>query len=103
GRSGQNLWIQFRVANERGPGPREGIQRLNLHQGTWVLEPLRGGQVTRVRYHFRIDLGSGLPGWMTRSATGKAVAGLFQAVRRQVQQAVDRDNNRASAVGDRGV
>jgi hypothetical protein len=96
GRSGDNLWIQFRTANERGPGPRRGIRRLSLHQGTWVLHPLRGGRATRVQYHFRIDLGSGLPGWITRSATTKAVAGLFQAVRRQVLRPAPRS-------GDRGV
>jgi hypothetical protein len=96
GRSGENLWIRFQVANDRGPAPRPGVHRLSMHQGTWVLYPVRGGQATRAQYHFRIDLGSGLPGWMTRTGATKAVAGLFQAVRRQLGRSVAR-------TADRGV
>jgi hypothetical protein len=94
GCSGDNLWIHFRVANERGPAPRPGVHRMSLHQGTWMLYPVRGGQATRAQYHFRIDLGSGLPGWMTRSGASKAVAGLFQAVRRQLGGAAGRPADR---------
>jgi hypothetical protein len=85
GQEGDVLWTKFATANDKGPAPRQKVVRVPLHEGGWELTPIDGGQRTRARYHFRLDLGGSLPGWMGRSRAGKDVPALFEALRKQAQ------------------
>src|SRR6476646_2963501 len=41
GQRGAALTMNYAVDNSRGPQPKDGIVRLSVLQGTWILEPMR--------------------------------------------------------------
>ncbi len=79
-------WLRFLTANDRGPQPRSGIVRVNVHEGGWRLEPRDGGQSTHAIYQFRLDLAGSMPGWLGRGRAGKDIPALFENIRRQVMK-----------------
>ncbi len=84
GRDGERAWVRFAAVNERGPAPRRGVVRVNVHEGGWDLLPIDGGRATHAVYRFRIDLAGSFPSWMGRGAAARDVPALFQALRREV-------------------
>jgi Polyketide cyclase / dehydrase and lipid transport len=78
-------WLRFMAANDRGPAPREGVVRVNVHEGSWRLEPIRGGAATHAIYQFRLDLAGSFPAWMGRGQAGKDLPQLFDNIRAQLQ------------------
>jgi START domain len=85
GEEGPARWMRFMTANDRGPKPKSGIVRINLHEGGWRLEPIDGGRATHAVYQFRLDLAGSMPGWMGRGRAGKDIPALFENIRRQLQ------------------
>lgn len=85
GKDGDALWLHFSTANDRGPAPLDGVVRVNVHEGSWRLEPIDGGKATRAIYQFRLDLAGSFPAWMGRGQAGKDLPRLFDNVRNQLQ------------------
>ncbi len=83
GRRGDALTMQFAIDNARGPAPRRGVVRMSTLQGTWLLEPIRGGAATRARYRVQIDLGGSVPRWMVSGGAAKNLPKVFEGARRQ--------------------
>jgi hypothetical protein len=83
GRRGQALTMQYAVDNARGPAPRDGVVRLSTLQGTWVLDPIRGGAATHARYRVQIDLAGSVPKWMVSGGAVKNLPKLFDGLRKQ--------------------
>ncbi|HEX8952627.1 MAG TPA: START domain-containing protein [Polyangia bacterium] len=83
GHRGQALTMQFAVDNSRGPEPHEGIVRMSLLQGTWLLEPRQDGAATHARYHVQIDLAGDVPRWMVSGGAAKNLPKVFEGVRRE--------------------
>ncbi len=83
GRRGDALTMQFAIDNARGPAPRRGVVRMSTLQGTWLLEPIRGGAATRARYRVQIDLAGSVPRWMVSGGAAKNLPKVFEGARRQ--------------------
>jgi len=85
GRKDTAEWLEFRADNADGPRPRDGVVRINTHEGLWELTPIDGGRRTHARYFFHLDLAGSLPGWMARGKAGKDVPHLFDQIRDQLK------------------
>lgn len=85
GQRGQALTVQYVVDNARGPQAHDGVVRLSILQGTWLLEPIRGGAATHARYRVQIDLAGDVPKWMVSGGAAKNVPKLFDGLRRQAK------------------
>jgi len=83
GQRGPTLTLQYAIDNARGPQPRDGIVRLSTLQGSWLLEPIRGGAATHARYRVQIDLAGSVPKWMVSGGAAKNIPKLFEGVRKQ--------------------
>ena len=83
GQRGSTLTLQYAVDNARGPQPRDGIVRLSTLQGSWLLEPIRGGAATHARYRVQIDLAGSVPKWMVSGGAAKNIPKLFDGLRKQ--------------------
>ena len=84
GSDGAARWLRFAAANELGPAPSKGVERVEIHEGTWRLEPIDGGRATRASYRVHLDLAGSLPGWMSRGRAAKDVPGFFERLRARV-------------------
>jgi hypothetical protein len=60
------------------------VVRVNVHEGSWLLEPVDGGRATHAVYRVHLDLAGSLPSWMARGGAAKDVPDLYENVRRQV-------------------
>jgi hypothetical protein len=56
---------------------------LSTLQGSWLLEPIRGGAATHARYRVQIDLAGSVPKWMVSGGAAKNIPKLFEGVRKQ--------------------
>jgi len=63
---------------------RSGVVRIRLSTGSWSLEPLDGGQATRVTYSIITDPGGKVPRAFADQATNAGMDGLLKAVRKRV-------------------
>jgi hypothetical protein len=78
--------IHFATRNDRCPGPPDkGVVRVPVHEGSWSLVGIDGGQRTHAVYRFRMELGGSLPMWMARGRASKDVPALFEAIRAQTK------------------
>ncbi len=65
-------------------GPvRDGVVRVKINTGAWVMEPLDGGKRTRLTYHLSTNPGGSIPTWIANLSNTKAIPNLFQAVRKR--------------------
>ena len=87
GAEGQELWVRFQTANERGPAPRPGVVRVALHEGEWRLDPVDGGRATHAIYRFHLDLAGSLPSWLGKGRAAKDVTELFERLGAEAQRA----------------
>jgi hypothetical protein len=78
-RDGGAEWIDFHADNPDGPRPRGGVVRVNTYDGRWELSPIDG------RYLGHLELGGGVPGWMSRGRAGKDMPRLFEQIRGQLR------------------
>lgn len=75
------LKTRWDVSNE-GPAPKQGVVRVAVNTGSWLLEPLADGVKTRATYSLFIDPGGSLPAWVANKANSSAVPELFAALRK---------------------
>jgi hypothetical protein len=84
GEEGTARWLRFSTANQDGPAPRPGVVRVSTNDGSWYLEPTRGGVATHAIYRFHLDLAGSLPSWLGKGHAGKELPNLFDGIRSQV-------------------
>jgi hypothetical protein len=78
------LWMRFAAAKDRGPAPVSGVVRVTAHQGSWRLEPIKGGKATHAVYRFHIDLAGSFPSWMGKGQATSDVTELFENITREL-------------------
>ncbi len=78
------LWLRFAAANERGPAKRDGVVRIPLDEGGWILTPTDGGRTTHARYSLKLDLAGSLPKFLGRGRAGSDLPDMFETFRRQL-------------------
>lgn len=71
-------------ANGVGPPEKQGVLRVNVCEGGWLLEPVSADK-TRATYSVYTDTGGSLPAFIANAASGVGIRKIFDAVRRQVK------------------
>jgi len=74
-------YSHWQIANAEGPPPRPGVNRVNINEGSWLLEPV--GDRTRATYILYTD-GGGIPAFLANIANKQSIAQLFEALRARV-------------------
>jgi len=70
------------LANAEGPPPRSGINRVNINEGSWLLEPI--GNRTKATYTLYTD-GGGIPALIMNFANKQSISRLFDALRTRMR------------------
>ena len=79
GEDGKTIYYShWDVANAEGPPPRPGVNRVNINEGSWLLEPV--GNRTRATYLLYTD-GGGIPAFLANIANKQSIGQLFEALR----------------------
>lgn len=82
-KEGQGYMKATWTALEQGAPPeREGVVRVKLDTGSWLLEPREEGKKTFVTYYLHTDPGGSLPGWVADKANKTSVPDVLRAVRK---------------------
>ena len=76
--------IHWTSANELGPPEKNGVVRVKVCDGTWLLEP-DGAVRTRATYSVFTDTGGLIPAFLANYASQNGISRLFEAVRKQVK------------------
>jgi len=74
-------YMHWELANAEGPPPRPGVSRVNINEGSWLLEPV--GNRTRATYILYTD-GGGIPAFFANIANKQSIGQLFEALRERV-------------------
>lgn len=72
-------------ANGLGPAKKPGVVRVNVCEGTWLLEP-DGANKTRATYCIYTETGGLVASFIANHFSQVAIAKLFVAIRNQVKQ-----------------
>ena len=75
--------LRWEAANERGPKTRDGVVRVEICTGAYVVEGIDGGARSRLTYQLHTDPGGMLLKWLAHRANIESVPALLQAVRRR--------------------
>jgi hypothetical protein len=67
--------------------PADGVVRITVNTGSWLLEPLDGGKRTRATYALFTDPGGSIPSFVANKANTTALPDLFAAVRKRATAA----------------
>ena len=76
------LTVCWELANAEGPASRPGVHRVNINEGSWLLEPV--GNRTRATYTVYTD-GGGIPPFIANIANKQGIWQLFEALRERVR------------------
>jgi hypothetical protein len=74
----------FKIANDKGPKPIDGVVRIEILEGHWVLEPVDGGKKTKATYWVYTSPGGSIPTFIANAANNTAVPNLYEAVRNRL-------------------
>lgn len=77
--------LRWVPVNDLGPAPQEGVVRVTVCDGGWLLEPLDHA-TTRATYTIFTDGGGKLPAFLENKGSQIAIRKLFEAVRKQVRE-----------------
>lgn len=72
--------LQWEAANGHGPTARDGVVRVEICAGSYIVEGLDGGARTRLTYQLHTDPGGSLPKWLVNRANLESVPALLQAI-----------------------
>lgn len=75
---------RWEPANESGPAEKPGVFRVQVCDGSWLLEPA-GKDKTRATYSVFTDSGIVGPAFMANTISTTGISKLFAAVRKQVK------------------
>lgn len=84
GPDGPIFWIRWEPANDLGPAAKPGVQRVNVCEGGWLLEPNDSGG-TRAIYTIYTDSGGAIPPMLANNGSRVAIRKVFEAIRKQVR------------------
>ena len=76
---------EWRQANQHGPAEKPGVFRVNLVDGSWLLERV-GSSKTRGTYSVFTDSGIGVPAFLVNKISETGIIKLFAAVRQQAKE-----------------
>ena len=80
---GTSYFSRWETENALGPAEKHGVVRVNLCQGSWLLEPL-GPNATRATYMIYTDSGGVLPAFIKNTGSQIGLRKMFVAIRKQV-------------------
>jgi ribosome-associated toxin RatA of RatAB toxin-antitoxin module len=80
---GTSYFSRWETENSNGPPEKRGVVRVNLCDGSWLLEPT-GPQKTRATYLIYTDSGSAIPGFIKNAGSQIGIRKIFAALRKQV-------------------
>lgn len=83
GADGAVLWERFKIANELGPKPVEGVVRVTAHEGSWRLEA-EGAKGTRAVYRFHFDASGSIPSWLGKGQAQDDIVDFVVRLKREL-------------------
>ena len=83
---GTSYFSRGETENALGPAEKRGVVRVNLCEGSWLLEPL-GPNATRATYMIYTDSGAVLPVFIKNTGSQIGLRKMFVAIRKQVRDA----------------
>lgn len=81
---GTSYFSHWSTDNALGPAERSGVVRVNLCEGSWLLEPI-GLNSTRATYCVFTDSGGLLPDFIRNIGSQMGIRRIFAAIRNQVR------------------
>lgn len=84
GANGPIYRIQWEPANDLGPPEKPGVQRVNVCEGGWLIEP--DGAGTRATYTIYTDSGGAIPAVIANRGSRTAIRKMFAAIRKAVRE-----------------
>jgi hypothetical protein len=80
---GTSYFTHWEADNAAGPPEQRGVVRVNLCEGSWLLEPT-GPNGTRATYMVYTDSGGAIPKFIKETGSQIGIRKLFAAIRKQV-------------------
>ena len=80
---GTSYFSHWEADNAAGPPEKRGVVRVNLCEGSWLLEPT-GPNTTRATYMIYTDSGGMIPKFIKETGSQVGMRKLFAAIRKQV-------------------
>lgn len=80
------LKTSWTVTTQGAPPEKEGVVRVKLNNGYWLLEPREEGKKTFVTYYLYTDPGGSVPKWIADRANKTSVPDVLRAVRKYSTQ-----------------
>ena len=80
---GTSYFSHWEADNAAGPPEKRGVVRVNLCEGSWLLEPT-GPNTTRATYLIYTDSGGMIPKFIKDAGSQVGMRKLFAAIRKQV-------------------
>ena len=80
---GTQYFSHWEADNAAGPPEKRGVVRVNLCEGSWLLEPIAPDR-TRATYTVYTDSGGSIPKFIKETGSQIGIRKLFAAVRKQV-------------------
>ncbi len=68
------------TVSNKGPAPKEGVLRVNVNEGSWLIEPVENGTKTRATYYLYTDPGGSIPAWLANKANSSTIPDIFEAL-----------------------
>jgi polyketide cyclase/dehydrase/lipid transport protein len=84
GEGGTSYFSHWETDNAAGPPEKRGVVRVNLCEGSWLLEPT-GPNTTRATYTVYTDSGGSIPKFLKETGSQIGIRKLFAAIRKQVR------------------
>lgn len=81
---GTSYVSQWEAENKLGPPEKPGVVRVNLCDGSWLLEPT-GPNTTRATYTIYTDSGGAIPAFIKKTGSQIGIRKLFAAIRKQAR------------------
>lgn len=81
---GTSYVSQWEAENKLGPPEKPGVVRVNLCDGSWLLEPT-GPNTTRATYTIYTDSGGAIPSFIKNTGSQIGIRKLFAAIRKQAR------------------
>lgn len=82
---GMSYFSRWETENANGPPEKRGVVRVDLCDGSWLLEPA-GPRTTRATYIIYTDSGSAIPRFIKNAGSQIGIRKIFAALRKQVKE-----------------
>jgi hypothetical protein len=82
--SGTTYSSRWEAENTLGPPEKSGVVRVNLCDGSWLLEPT-GPNTTRATYTIYTDSGGAIPAFIKNTGSQIGIRKVFAAIRKQTR------------------